>query len=293
MTARELLRTVRRWGYTWPGGEVTDAHVSELTQFLQTIGLMDPRGEAYQERDGKFEQAVAFCLQLAGALRKLSTKRELLLLDAGCGRSYLSFVANHYLAQFLGRSIRFVGVDANERVVARCREAQAALGWDNMEFHTAPIAGFRLPRRPDIVMSLHACDTATDGALALGLRTRARFLFSAACCQRTARAHLRGRELGQVVRHSPFRERVADMLADSLRALLLESAGYRVDLVEFVPSSATLKNVLLRAECIDRPRPEARARADELSRHFGLRPALPASRAGPDACVEGRWDPRD
>lgn len=274
MTARDLLRNVRRWGYTWPGAEVTQAHVSELTHFLQTIGLMDPRGEAYLQRDGKFEQAVAFCLHLAGALRKLSTKRDLVLLDAGCGRTYLSFVANQYLAQFLGRRLHFLGVDERADVIARCRAAQAALGWPNMEFHTARIADFRPPRRPDIVMSLHACNTATDDTLALGLRARARFLFSAACCQRSARAQLRGCDLGPVVRHSPFRERVADMLADSVRALLLESVGYRVDLVEFVPSWATPKNVLLRAEWIDRPRPESRAKADALTRHFGVRPAL-------------------
>ena len=103
------------------------------------------------------------------------------------------------------------------------------------------------------------------------------FLFSAACCQRSARAQLRGRDLGPVVRHSPFRERLADMLADSVRALLLESVGYRVDLIEFVPSWATPKNVLLRAEWIDRPRPEARAKADALTRHFGVRPALEAA----------------
>jgi SAM-dependent methyltransferase len=273
-TALELLRTVRPWGYSWPGREVAEAHLSELSEFLRVIGLATPGGEVFRDRAGKFEQAVGLALQLEAVLRKLPKKRELVLVDAGCGRNYLSFIANHYLGRFQARRLHFIGVDGNPGLIQRCRQVQQELGWVNLEFHVSKIADFRPPRRPDIVMSLHACDTATDEALALGVRERARFLLAVACCQDTAHAQLEAGELAPVSRHAPYKERLADMFADSLRALLLESVGYRVQLIEFVPSSATPKNILLRAEWIGFPRPQARAQADQLARSFGVRPAL-------------------
>ena len=221
----------------------------EIEELLRTIRLTKVDGDFYRERAKKYAEVVHFITHILVVMRDVKRKKQAVLLDCGSGRSYLSFVANMVLTQKAGRDVYFVGVDSDERLIRSCRAVQDALGYDNMEFHTSDILSFQPERTPDIVYSLHACDTATDEVIAKGIQLRARFILTVPCCQHELHRRLRGgHSLRDLTKFSVFKDKVCVLLTDGSRALALEAAGYRVKVIEFVAPTATPKNVMLRAE---------------------------------------------
>ena len=187
--------------------------------------------------------------ELRTANRK-PTAAPLRLVDIGCGRAYLSLAARAYFEKTLGRPVELVGVDRRADIVATCRAAaeRLELAPPAAAFVAADVADFTPASAPDAVFSLHACDTDTDMALAGGVRWGARILVSAPCCQHEIQKTLRADGPSRaLLRHGILRERLADLLADALRAQLLRVLGYRVRVVEFVEPEATGRNLLLRA----------------------------------------------
>jgi len=229
--------------------EYQEFDVSEMRELLVETGLMNPGGkEYYKERLGKHQQTFGYLKQVKSLLKKMSTKKTNVLLDCGCGRSYLSFLLNYYLEQEGFRNIYYVGIDTNEALIQKCTDAAEKLNMSNMEFHHGSIVDCKIDQKPDIVYSLHACDTATDQTISRGVLDGARYILSVSCCQHTAVSQIKKHPLTNLTRHSVYKERIADMIADSMRALLLESQGYRVDIFEFVSARHTPKNNMLRAE---------------------------------------------
>ena len=218
---------------------------------LQALGFAGSDGKLLPSMHAKYRQVNEFLRAIEATLAEAGEPASpLRMVDADCGRAYLSFAARAYLAQALGVETQLTGVDIRPDIVATCRATaeRLELAPPAAEFVAADIAAFRPSAAPDLVFSLHACDTATDIAIARGVEWGARAIVSAPCCQHEIQKTLRADGASRaLLRHGILRERLADLLADALRAALLRVVGYRVRVVEFVEPEATGRNVMLRA----------------------------------------------
>jgi SAM-dependent methyltransferase len=238
----------------------------------------DPLFTALGAGGDKRRQVDAFLRVLAGALDDvdLPTDRPLRVVDLGCGNAYLTFGAYAYLAQVRGLDVELVGVDVREPARRRSTALAERLGWaDHVRFQAGTILDADVPA-PDVVLALHACDTATDEALARAVGWDAALVLAAPCCHRDVAAQIRrgsSPAAPLLVRDGILRERFADVLTDALRAGLLRRRGYRVDVVEFVPSRHTPRNSLIRAVRTGRAGPSDDG-YEELLQQWGVRPRL-------------------
>jgi SAM-dependent methyltransferase len=220
--------------------------------FLQQIGVMTAKGQVRASMQKKFRQINEFleCLVGSGELEKFE-QSPLSIVDCGCGSAHLSFAVYHYLNHVLGMPARLTGVDTNEDVLQKQVEQSRALGWSDLNFEVARIVDFQPAAPPDVVLALHACDTATDEALAQGVKWRSRLILSAPCChhhlQRQINRQSAPPQFRPVLRHGVLKERIGDILTDAFRALILRIVGYRTDVVEFVSTEHTGKNLMIRA----------------------------------------------
>lgn len=180
------------------------------------------------------------------------------IVDVGCGKSYLSFAAKAYIEKTRGVTVSLTGVDIKEQVVDTCVKTAELMEWENtVKFVQSDIAKFRPNRKVDLVVSLHACDTATDEAIAFGIELGAKLIVCVPCCQHELQKKLGGNLCRAVMRNGILRERMADILADAFRAEILRVAGYRTSVMEFVDQEATARNVLIRSVKTSRRGPEA------------------------------------
>jgi SAM-dependent methyltransferase len=255
---------------------------------FRALGLSDHEGRMKPSRQGKYRQVEEFLRILdasiseamdKGHLRRPTAEEPLEVVDLGCGNAYLTFVTERFLSHTRGLPVHLTGVDQREQSRDRNREIAAGLGVD-ASFVAASIDGVTLPRRPDVVLALHACDTATDDALARAVEWETPLVLAAPCCHHDIAAQLRRTPTpapyAALTRHGILRERFADTLTDGLRASLLRLAGYRVDVMQFVGSQHTPRNTLLRAVRTGRPTGDGSARAeyDDLVTIWGVRPRL-------------------
>ena len=220
----------------------------EIREIFSAIGLTNKEGVEYKQRITKQRQVFDYLNQLNSIIRPLSPKKQIILVDCASGKSYLSFLANYYFSEVQKKNIRFICIDHNEKLIKDSAQAARSLGFNNMEFRCASILESDSGIRPYIVYSLHACDTATDMTIAKGILENANYILSVSCCQKTVHNQLMKHPLKSVTRFGAYKTRLADMLADSMRGLVLESMGYMINLFEFVPSAETPKNIMLKAE---------------------------------------------
>ena len=226
--------------------------------FLQEVGIMTSDGKVRAEQQRKFRQINEF-LKLIGqtieqtggveAIRRPGS--PLTIVDCGCGNAYLTFAAYHYFSEVLRVPTLLTGVDVNGELLARHAEKIQRLGWTGLTFQTSAIIDFSPPTPPDIVLALHACDTATDEALAQAIRWQSASIFCAPCCHHHLQQQLSGRKvaapLQPLLRYGVLSERLGDILTDTFRALILRLMGYQTEVVEFVGTEHTAKNLLIRA----------------------------------------------
>lgn len=254
----------------------------DSAKLLLALGFTTADGAMKPSMHAKYRQVNQFLSILDATLDELPPRKDpkapLVLVDCGCGKAYLSFGAKAYLEATRGVPVRLEGVDRNEKVVAFCRRTAEALGCaETAAFAACDIAKFRPSAAPDVVLSLYACDTATDEALAFGVERGARAIVSAPCCQhelqKTLDANLRPHRA--VLRNGILRERLADILTDAFRAQILRVMGYRASVVEFVDPEATARNVLIRAVRVSRPGTgTALADYEDLRSAWGVTPWL-------------------
>ncbi|MEU8224627.1 SAM-dependent methyltransferase [Kribbella sp. NPDC048915] len=272
--------------------------------FLIELGISDHQGRVKPSRQAKYKQIEEFCKLLAPALDeavsagRIATDRPLQVVDLGCGNAYLTLAAYHLLTA-AGHDVRMTGVDHNPAARKRNTGVVEALGWqDHLRFLDATIQGAELDVEPDVVLALHACDTATDDALARAVEWEAALVLAAPCCHHDIQKQLKSvtppAPYALMTRYGIVRERFADVLTDSLRAAVLRQVGYRVEVVQFVDSQHTPRNLLLRAARTGaKPTADLQAEYEALITEWQVRPrladlVLPADR--PPA--EGRRDPR-
>ncbi|MBQ9727139.1 MAG: SAM-dependent methyltransferase [Kiritimatiellae bacterium] len=256
---------------------------------LLALGFTGTDGAMKASMHAKYRQVNEFLRHLDAALDELppgkDRDRPLSIVDCGCGKAYRSFAAKAYLEATRGIAVELAGVDRKKDVIAACRRTAETLGWSEpgAAFAAGDIAGYKPRRAPDVVLSLHACDTATDDAIAFAVERGARLVLSAPCCQHELQKALPAnlRPHRAVLRNGILRERLADILTDAFRAQILRVAGYRASVVEFVDPEATARNVLIRASRVSRPGTgTALADYEDLREAWGVTPYL-ATRLAP------------
>jgi SAM-dependent methyltransferase len=256
---------------------------------LVAVGISDERGHVRRSRQAKYRQVEEFLRSLgpalddalaSGRVRTPTAEDPLRVVDLGCGNAYLTFAAHSYLTRARGLPVRMVGVDVKEQSYRHNTEVAERLGiGDSMSFVQGDIASATLAERPDVVLALHACDTATDDALARAVLWDASLVLAAPCCHHDVAAQLRRvptpAPYTLLTRHGILRERFADTLTDALRAGVLRVLGYRVDVIEFVESQHTPRNTLLRATRTGAaPSPAVREELEDLVRTWNVHPRL-------------------
>ena len=242
--------------------------------FLVELGVMTPDGKVRKSRYDKFRQVNRFLELVDDVVPSLRPEGTLRVVDFGCGKSYLTFAIHHLLTELRGREVEIVGLDLKEDVIAECSAFAERSGAAGLRFERGDIASFDAGADVDLVVSLHACDTATDEALAQAVRWGADAILAVPCCQKEAYRQLESSLLAPLLRHGLAKERFAALVTDALRAQLLELAGYRAQLVEFVALEHTAKNVLIRAVKGKPAGADVRRAYEELRDSLGLDPAL-------------------
>ena len=241
--------------------------------FLIDLGVMTQNGSIVNAHYDKFRQINRFLEYIEDILPSLPTGRELRILDFGCGKSYLTFAIYYYLKVLKGYPVRITGLDLKEDVIRHCNELAVKYGYDKLEFLCGDIAYYDGCSQVDMVVTLHACDTATDYALAKAVGWGAKVILSVPCCQHELNKQMKNDLLSPVLHYGILKERMAALMTDGLRAQILEANGYRTQILEFIDMAHTPKNLLIRAvyngHCADN-----KAQIDELLAAFDVNPTL-------------------
>lgn len=241
--------------------------------FLIDLGVMTQNGSIVNAHYDKFRQINRFLEYIEDILPSLPTVRELRILDFGCGKSYLTFAIYYYLKVLKGYPVRITGLDLKEDVIRHCNKLAVKYGYDKLEFLCGDIAYYDGCSQVDMVVTLHACDTATDYALAKAVGWGAKVILSVPCCQHELNKQMKNDLLSPVLHYGILKERMAALMTDGLRAQILEANGYRTQILEFIDMAHTPKNLLIRAlyngHCADN-----KAQIDELLAAFDVNPTL-------------------
>ncbi|XEC93596.1 SAM-dependent methyltransferase [Paenibacillus tarimensis] len=215
--------------------------------FLVELGIMTKDGKVHAQKQDKYRQINRFLEIVSDVIPHLPQDKELTIVDFGCGKSYLTFALYHLLAIMQRRSIRVVGLDLKKDVIAFCSSLADKLGYDRLTFLHGDIAEYEGHSAVDMVVTLHACDTATDAALAKAVRWEASVILSVPCCQHEAFGQIDNDMLEPLLSHGLLKERFAALATDAVRAQLLEVVGYKTQMLEFIDPEHTPKNILIRA----------------------------------------------
>ena len=215
--------------------------------FLRDLGVITEEGKIVRSRFDKFRQINRFLEFIEDILPKLDKGRELTILDFGCGKSYLTFAMYYYLHELKKYDIRIIGLDLKTDVIRNCNELSRKYGYEKLTFLEGNIADYSGVNEVDMVVTLHACDTATDFALAKAVGWKAKVILSVPCCQHEINGQIENEILKPVLKHGLLKERFSAIVTDALRAEYLEQEGYDVQVLEFIDMEHTPKNILIRA----------------------------------------------
>ncbi len=221
--------------------------VGEADDLLKEIGIMNHEGRVRNDMIRKYNQIDHFVELIDPLLKEISDKENINILDCACGKSYLSFVLNFYIKEKLKKQCNFVCIDISENVIQASKKMAQNLNYKNMEFVQMDIQNYQPDKRIDLVISLHGCDIATDMAMAAGVRFDAKAIVVVPCCHSEILNQYDFPLLKEVIKHGVLKARMADVLTEGIRILLLESMGYEVSIVEYISPLDTPKNLLIKA----------------------------------------------
>lgn len=230
--------------------------------FLVRLGVQTPEGKVKKQKYDKFRQINRFLEFIDDSLDYLPKDRQIRILDFGSGKSYLTFALYHYLKIEKGLDIKVTGLDLKKEVIEECNKIAEDLHYDHLEFLVGDINDYHDETSVDMVVTLHACDVATDMALARAVKWGAKVILSVPCCQHELNRQLNAPQLEIMTQHGLIKERFAALATDSIRAELLKLVGYEVQLMEFIDLEHTPKNILIRAYKTGR-----KANKNELERY--------------------------
>ena len=215
--------------------------------FLVGLGVQTPDGRVTKARFDKFRQINRYLEFIEDVIDELPTDRTIRIIDFGCGKSYLTFAMYYYLHELQHRDIQVTGLDLKTDVIKHCNELAEKLGYDRLKFERGDISTYEGTDVADMVVTLHACDLATDYALDKAVKWGARVILAVPCCQHELNRQITCDPLKPVLKYGIIKERIAALLTDALRANLLEQQGYETQILEFIDMEHTPKNLLIRA----------------------------------------------
>lgn len=236
--------------------------------FLVELSVMTKDGKVVNSRYDKFRQINRFLEFIEDVLPALPTNKVLRIIDFGCGKSYLTFAMYYYLHVLKGLEIEITGLDLKKDVIASCSSLAEKLGYDGLHFEMGDIAGYKSAAGADMVVTLHACDTATDYALAQAVGWGAKVILSVPCCQHEVNRQIKCDPLETVLKYGIIKERVSALFTDALRAEILKEQGYDTQILEFIDIEHTPKNLLIRAVKREGIRPAAKVKKSEQVAEF-------------------------
>ena len=255
--------------------------------FLVDLGVMTTTGQIVKAKYDKFKQINRFLEFIQDILPALNKGEENTIVDFGCGKSYLTFAMYYYLKEIKGYNIKIIGLDLKKEVILNCSKLASKYGYDKLVFLEGDIASYNGVTKVDMVVTLHACDTATDYALLKAYEWGAKVILSVPCCQLELNKQIKNDILSPILNYGLLKERMAALITDGIRANLLESVGYKTQVLEFIDMEHTPKNILIRAvkrdnytettnenTKIDKSRPNILEEFEQLREFLNINPTL-------------------
>ena len=244
--------------------------------FLVDLGVMTKEGKVVNSKYDKFRQINRFLEFIQDILSKLEADKEVKIIDFGCGKSALTFAVYHYLHVMQGFDINIIGVDLKEEVMNKCNELARKYGYEKLTFQKGDIADFQLPTDAivDMVISLHACDTATDVALVKAIHWGAKIMLAVPCCQTEVNKQIENQDLEPLLKYGLLKERFSSLATDGIRGGYLEAMGYKVQMLEFIDMEHTPKNLLIRGIQEGKKNPEKLAKIQEFERWINVKSTI-------------------
>ena len=219
----------------------------EVTSFLVELGIMTADGKVRNSKYDKFKQINRYLELVSDCIPYLDKNKTIRIIDFGCGKAYLTFALYDFLVLKMGYNVEIVGLDLKENVIKFCSNLAKKLNYDDLRFVQGDIKGFNEFENVDMVISLHACNTATDDALATAVNWGAKVILAVPCCQHELLKKIKNKKMVPLLKYGIIKEKLSSLLTDSLRANVLEIMGYRTQVLEFIDMEHTPKNIMIRA----------------------------------------------
>lgn len=242
--------------------------------FLIQLGIMSEDGQIKPSKYDKYKQINKYLETIEGVMSEFE-QDFIRIIDFGCGKSYLTFAMYHYLTEILHKQVEIVGLDLKEDVIAFCNDLANKLGYDHLKFQVGDIGKYTTNQHIDMVVSLHACNTATDAALAKAVGWEAKVILAVPCCHHECYTQITTPLLDPILKHGILKEKIASFITDGMRSLYLEGMGYKVNVMEFIDMQHTPKNILIKAIKAGTTNPKALDTYKQLSEGMHLDLTLP------------------
>lgn len=243
---------------------------NEPCEFLTLLGVMNQKGQVYAKKYDKFKQINKFLEIVDDSLKDIKINDDFMIIDFGCGKAYLTFALYYYFNEIKKVNVKIIGLDLKDDVINFCNETAEMLKFNNLKFQYGDIKNFNYKSKIDMIVTLHACDNATDAALVKAIKWNTDIILSVPCCQHEFYDKIDNKSLEPMLKHGLIRERISSLVTDSLRGLFLETKGYKVQLLEFISLEHTPKNILIRAIKINKDKDKALKQYDEFKKIWNL-----------------------
>lgn len=215
--------------------------------FLIELGVMSKDGKVKKSKYDKFKQINKYLEFIENTIDVMDKNKKINIIDFGCGKSYLTFALYYYLVNMLKLDVNIIGLDLKKDVIDFCNKTKSKLGYKNLKFIHGNIEKYEELDQVDMVITLHACNTATDAAIVKSVKWNAKVILSVPCCQHEVYTKIENKELEPMLKHGIIKEKLSSLVTDTLRGLFLEKKGYDVDIMEFINMQHTPKNILIKA----------------------------------------------
>ncbi len=219
----------------------------EPCKFLEILGVMNEKGKVFKDKYDKFRQINKYLEFIRDIKDELNKKNKIRIVDFGSGKAYLTFALYYYINEVLGVEAEITGIDLKKDVVEFCNDTAKKLEYKNLKFLWGDIKTFTEFEGIDIIVTLHACDIATDMAIAHGIKWKSRIIMVVPCCQHEVFTQIKNESMSPLLKHGILKERISSLVTDAARGNLLEVVGYNVQFVEFIDLEHTPKNIMIRA----------------------------------------------